>query len=153
MMTRDIIVKLVKLPEEFTAIKSIRKSVFQEEQKVDSALEFDGKDEISDHLIAYLDQQAVGTARIRYLDDNTAKIERLAVLSVARRRGIGKKITELALEIIANQNITEVVVHAQAHIKNLYKQLDFVEVGEIFTEAGLLHIKMSRKIDIPSDNL
>ncbi|WGV23674.1 GNAT family N-acetyltransferase [Halotia branconii] len=144
----NLIIKIAKLPEDFPAIAAIRKSVFQEEQKVDPALEFDGKDEISNHLIAYLDQQAVGTARIRYLDDNTAKIERLAVLSVARRQGIGKKMTELALEIIANQNIPEVVVHAQVYIKNLYKQLDFIETGETFTEADILHIKMRKKLNI-----
>lgn len=88
----NLVIKIAELPEEFTAIKAIRKSVFQEEQGVDPALEFDGKDEMSDHLIAYLNVEAVGTARIRYLDDKTAKVERLAVLSTARGKGIGKKI-------------------------------------------------------------
>ncbi len=149
----NLIIKIAELPQDFPAIAAIRKSVFQEEQGIDPALEFDGKDEISQHLIAYLDQQAVGTARIRYLNENTAKIERLAVLSIARRQGIGKKITEFALEIIANQNIPEVVIYAQAYIKDLYKNLDFVEVGELFTEAGIWHVKMSKKLDISSDNL
>nr|MDJ0798098.1 GNAT family N-acetyltransferase [Calothrix sp. MO_167.B12] len=45
--------------------------------------------------------QAVGTARIRYLDETTAKIERLAVLPMARRKGIGKQITMVALDVIA----------------------------------------------------
>jgi predicted GNAT family N-acyltransferase len=141
----NLIIKIAQLPEEFPAIAAIRKSVFQEEQGVDPALEFDGKDEISEHLIAYLDQQAVGTARIRYLDENTAKIERLAVLSLARGQGIGKKITELALEVIANKNIPEVVIHAQTYIKELYKEFDFVEVGEMFAEAGILHVEMRKK--------
>ncbi|MEA5507815.1 GNAT family N-acetyltransferase [Halotia wernerae UHCC 0503] len=142
----NLIIKVAELPEDFSAIAAIRKLVFQEEQGVDPALEFDGKDKISEHLIAYLDQQAVGTARIRYLNDNTAKIERLAVLFTARRQGIGQKITELALEIITNQNIPEVVTHAQVYIKDLYKKLDFVEVGEMFTEAGILHVEMRKRI-------
>ncbi len=142
----NLIIKIAQLPEEFPAIAAIRKSVFQEEQGVDPALEFDGQDEICEHLIAYLNEKAVGTARIRYLDENTAKIERLAVLSIARGQGIGKKITELALEIIANKNISEVVIHAQAYIKDLYKQLDFVEVGEMFAEAGIWHVEMRKKV-------
>ncbi|MBH8551565.1 GNAT family N-acetyltransferase [Nostocaceae cyanobacterium CENA357] len=141
----NLIIKIAQLPEEFPAIAAIRKSVFQEEQKVDPALEFDGQDEICEHLIAYLNEKAVGTARIRYLDENTAKIERLAVLSIARGQGIGKKITELALEVIANKNIPEVVIHAQAYIKDLYKQLNFVEVGKMFAEAGIWHIEMRKK--------
>ncbi|MEH2420127.1 MAG: GNAT family N-acetyltransferase [Nostoc sp.] len=141
----NLVIKVADLPEEFPAIAAIRKSVFQEEQGVDPALEFDGKDEISQHLIAYLDEKAVGTTRIRYLDDKTAKIERLAVLSTVRGQGIGKKIMENALEVIAKKNIPEVVIHAQEYIKILYEKLDFVQEGEIFKEAGIPHVKM-RKI-------
>jgi len=141
----NLVIKVANLSEEFPAIAAIRKSVFQQEQGVDPTLEFDGKDEISDHLIAYLDDKAVGTTRIRYLDDQTAKIERLAVLSTARGQGIGKKIMENALQIIANKNIPEVVIHAQEYIKVLYQKLDFVEEGEIFEEAGIPHVIM-RKI-------
>ncbi|MCC5665778.1 GNAT family N-acetyltransferase [Nostoc sp. CHAB 5784] len=140
-----LIIKVADLPEEFPAIAAIRKSVFQEEQGVNPALEFDGKDEISQHLIAYLDEKAVGTTRIRYLDEKTAKIERLAVLSTARGQGIGKKIMENALQIIASKNVREVVIHAQESVKVLYQKLNFVEEGEIFEEAGILHVKM-RKI-------
>ncbi|MDZ8031379.1 GNAT family N-acetyltransferase [Nostoc sp. DedSLP04] len=141
----NLVIKVAELPKDFPAIQAIRKSVFQEEQGVDPALEFDGKDEISDHLIAYLNVEAVGTARIRYLDEKTAKIERLAVLSTVRGQGIGKKIMENALQVIANQHIPEVVIHAQEYVKDLYKKLDFVEEGEIFEEANILHVKM-RKI-------
>ncbi|MEH2329094.1 GNAT family N-acetyltransferase [Nostoc sp.] len=140
----NLVIKVAELPEDFPAIKAIRKSVFQEEQGVDPALEFDGKDEISDHLIAYLNVKVVGTARIRYLDDKTAKIERLAVLSTVRGQGIGKKIMENALQVIANKNIPEVVIHAQEYVKCLYKKLDFVEEGEIFEEASILHVKMRK---------
>ncbi|MEH1822311.1 MAG: GNAT family N-acetyltransferase [Nostoc sp.] len=141
----NLVIKVAEFPQDFPAIQAIRKSVFQEEQGVDPALEFDGKDEISTHLIAYLNGEVVGTTRIRYLDEKTAKIERLAVLSIARGQGIGKKIMENALQVIAKKNIPEVMVHAQEYIKDLYKKLDFIEEGEIFEEASILHIKM-RKI-------
>ncbi|MDZ7958933.1 MAG: GNAT family N-acetyltransferase [Aulosira sp. DedQUE10] len=143
-MSRDLIIKIVEFPEEFAAIKAIRIAVFQEEQGVDPALEFDGKDEICDHLIAYLNQAAVGTARIRYLDEYTAKIERLAVFSHARGKGIGKQIMEKAIEIIASKNIPEVVINSQEYVKALYQNMGFVEEGEIFIEASIPHIKMKK---------
>lgn len=146
MVNRDLIIKTVGSPEEFTAIKAIRIAVFQQEQGVDSALEFDGKDEISQHLIAYLNREAVGTTRIRYLNNQTAKIERLAVLSPARGKGIAKQMMKKAIEIIANQNIPEVVVHAQAYIKGLYENLGFIPEGEIFIEADIPHVKMKKKL-------
>lgn len=55
----------------------------------------------------------MATARIRNIDKKTVKIERLAVLPHVRRQGIGKKITEKALEIAAAQNINEVLIPAQ----------------------------------------
>ncbi|RCJ15960.1 acetyltransferase [Nostoc sp. ATCC 43529] len=145
----NLVIKVAKIPEEFPAIAAIRKSVFQEEQGVDPALEFDGKDEISDHLIAYLNDKALGTTRIRYLDDQTAKIERLAVLSTARGQGIAKKIMENALLFIGSKNIREVVIHSQEYVKDLYQKLGFLEEGEIFEEAGIPHIKMRKTLHLP----
>ncbi|MBW4448720.1 MAG: GNAT family N-acetyltransferase [Spirirestis rafaelensis WJT71-NPBG6] len=142
----DLVIRLANFSEEFLEIKAIRKAVFQEEQKVEEALEFDGKDEICEHLIAYLDKQAVGTARIRYIDDKTVKIERLAVLSTARGQGIGKKIMEEALLIIASKDIAEVVINAQEYVKALYYKLGFAQEGEIFIEAGIPHVKMRKKL-------
>lgn len=132
--------------EKWPEIQSIRVQVFQVEQGVNPTLEFDGKDETAEHIVAYLDYQAVGTTRIRYLDRETAKIERLAVLSTARGRGIGKRLMEKALEIATQKNIREVVVHAQEYVKSLYQQLGFEQVGEQFEEAGISHIKMIKRL-------
>ena len=145
-MMSDVIIKVAKLPEEFPAIAKIRKTVFQEEQGIDAALEFDGQDDVCVHLIAYLNGQAVGTARVRHLDDQAVKIERLAVLSPARGQGIGKKIMEKALDLITDKKIPEVVVHAQVHIKYLYIKLGFIPVGDIFEEAAIPHVEMRKKI-------
>jgi predicted GNAT family N-acyltransferase len=132
--------------QEFTQIEAIRRLVFQIEQRVDPVLDFDGQDEISDHVVAYLDHQPVGTARIRYLDKTTAKIERLAVLSTARGQGIGKKIMEKALDVAAKRNIQEVLIHAQEYVRGLYQQLGCEQEGEIFEEAGIPHVKMRKKL-------
>ncbi len=88
----------------------------------------------------------MGTARIRYLDETTAKIERLAVLPIARGYGVGKKIMQKALEVIDSKNILEVLIHAQEYIKGLHQQLGFEQEGEIFEEAGIRHVKMRRKL-------
>ncbi len=142
----QLILKLFAYPEEFSQMQVIRRSVFQEEQGVDPALEFDGLDEIADHLLAYLDNQPVGTARIRYLNQHTAKVERLAVLSEARGKGLGKKLMEKALDVAAKKNIEEVVVNAQDYVKSLYEQLGFEQVEERFYEAGIAHVKMVKRL-------
>ena len=142
----NLIIKKAELPQEFPSIQEIRRLVFQLEQGVSPALEFDGQDEVAEHLLAYLDDQPVGTARVRYLDQTTAKIERLAVLSTARGQGIGKKLMETALEMANHKNIKDVVIHAQEYIKGLHQQLGFVQEGERFAEAGIPHVKMRKKL-------
>ena len=139
-------IKTLIYPEFFAEIEAIRRSVFQEEQGVDPALEFDGLDATATHLLAYLDEQPVGTARIRYLEQQTAKIERLAVLSTARGLGIGKKLMVKALDVAQENNTQDVVVNAQEYVKALYQQLGFEQVGERFEEAGIVHIKMIKRL-------
>lgn len=131
---------------EFNQICAIRRSVFQIEQGVEPELDFDGLDKTSEQIVAYLDEQAVGTARIRYLDNKTAKIERLAVLALARGQGLGKQIMETALELAAKNSMEEVVIYAQEYVKELYQKIGFEPEGEIFEEAGIPHVKMRKKI-------
>ena len=95
---KSLRIKTVEYRNEIAAIKHIRTKVFQSEQGVSAELEFDGLDDEAVHLLAYLDDQAVGTARIRNIDAVTAKIERLAVLPEARKQGIGKKLMDAEAE-------------------------------------------------------
>ncbi|BAZ14290.1 GCN5-related N-acetyltransferase [Calothrix sp. NIES-4071] len=143
----DIIIKLADSPKEFEAIEQIREVVFQKEQGVDRNLDFDGRDETSERLIASLNGTFIGTARIRYIDANLAKIERLAVLETARGYGIGKKLMLRALDIIKSKNIPEVVIHAQEYIKSLHEQIGFQQEGDVFEEAGIRHVKMRKLLE------
>ncbi len=140
-------IKITNYQDELETIKNIRVCVFQEEQGVDPALEFDGYDDDCVHFLAYLDDQAVGTARIRYIAEDTAKIERLAVLSRARGQGVGTALMKEAIAFIEEQEkYKKIVVHAQVYIKELYEKLGFQPIGDRFTEGEILHIKMVKFI-------
>lgn len=140
----NLYIKLADLPTDLPEIYSIRSQVFQLEQGVAPELEFDGKDEHAQHLLAYLNNQPVGTTRIRQLDGQTAKVERVAVLQSARGLGIGKKMMEMALEFLTAAQVLEVRIHAQEQVKDFYQRLGFEPEGEIFEEAGIPHVKMKR---------
>ncbi|HBB33073.1 MAG TPA: GNAT family N-acetyltransferase [Cyanobacteria bacterium UBA8803] len=141
----QITLKVVNYAEHSAEIQLVRIQVFQVEQGVDPALEFDGKDEIAEHILAYVNERPVGTTRIRYLDRQTVKIERLAVLAAARGQGIGKQLMVKALEVAADNKMKEVIVHAQEYVKGFYQQLGFEQVGEGFAEAGIGHVKMRKQ--------
>lgn len=142
----QITFKIANYTEYSAAIQGVRRSVFHIEQGVDPSLDLDGKDETADHILAYVENQAVGTVRVRYLDNKIAKIERLAVLSDFRGRGIGKLLMEKALEIAAKKQSNTVVIHAQDYVKSLYLKLGFLPEGELFEEAGISHLKMIKSL-------
>lgn len=138
--------KIVTYSEAEESIRAIRHLVFQVEQKVDPALDFDGLDPQSQHILAYVNEQPIGTTRLRYLDEQTVKIERLAVLPEFRGQGIGHKIMAAALKFLTQSQVKTVQLHAQLYIKDLYLKLGFVQVGAIFKEAEILHVKMQRHL-------
>jgi predicted GNAT family N-acyltransferase len=142
----QLIVRVAELPAELPQIHQIRYLVFQIEQGVDPVLEFDGKDNEAEHILAYLNGQPVGTARIRWLNAKQAKLERVAVLPEVRGLGIGKRIVEKALKLLETAKVAEVYIHAQEQVRDFYQRLGFEAEGEIFEEAGIPHIKMGKQL-------
>ena len=146
MNTELLQIKTVKYQDEIAAIKYIRTQVFQKEQGVSAELEFDGLDADAIQFLAYLNGKAVATARIREIDANRVKIERLAVLFEFRKQGIGKQLMESTLSVVSRLDKSLVIVHAQEYIASLYQQLGFEVVGERFSEAGIAHVKMVKQL-------
>jgi 2-dehydro-3-deoxyphosphogluconate aldolase/(4S)-4-hydroxy-2-oxoglutarate aldolase len=150
----DAIIQLANFSRDFPAIQQIRIQVFQEEQGVDPALEFDGQDEMAEHFLAYVADRAVGTLRLRHLPANPAsgslrcsKIERLAVLPDFRGRGIGLQLMEAALDHLTQQGSQVAIVHAQTYIQGLYDKLGFLVEGTLFEEANIPHVKMTKSLN------
>jgi len=134
----------VRYAEAEEPIHRIRCTVFQDEQGVAPELEFDGLDATAEHLLAYLDGQPVGTARLRAVTAETIKIERLAVLASARGRGLGTQLMQAALQRATDSGFRRALIHAQEYVVSLYQRLGFAPVGDRFEEAGIPHVKMEK---------
>lgn len=138
--------KVVTFAEAAEAIEFVRRQVFQEEQGVSAELDFDGLDEGATQIIARCNGKPVGTARIRSLSGQLAKVERVAVLQSFRGLGIGQVLMQKAIEHLICENIAEVKVNAQIQVKNFYERLGFQQQGEPFYEADILHIEMRKNL-------
>lgn len=138
----------IKISKNIYDAKEVRKKVFQIEQGIDTKIDFDGLDKISEHVIAYSNNELVGTMRIRYIEKGkVAKIERMAVLFKARNQKIGTKMMSYALEYLQGKNIEKVMIHSQKTAEKFYKSFQFKAVGTDFEEAGIHHIKMVKILD------
>ena len=124
----------------------VRRAVFIEEQDVAEAVEFDDKDEEARHFVARIASNPAGTARVRLVDQDTAKVERVAVHAEYRGHGVGKRVMEAAHEYGREAGRSRAIVHAQTRVKEFYESLGYESVGEVEDETGIPHVKMVRDL-------
>jgi len=133
----------IRLPEQLGRALAIRRVVFVVEQGVSEALEFDGRDDGAEHLLALLDGEPVGTLRLRLLEDGRlGKIERVAVLRQARGRRIGHALVRAVLARAVALEVREASLHAQTVASAFYASLGFEAHGAEFDEDGIRHVAM-----------
>jgi len=124
-------------------LKSVREAVFIQEQGIPAELEWDGLDEGCRHALALSHKgDAIGSGRMLA----NGHIGRIAVLPKWRKQKVGTAIMEAFLDYARSNDYEQVDVDAQIHAIPFYRSFDFVKEGEIFTDAGLPHIKMRRKL-------
>lgn len=138
----NIDIKQIKDPKMLEQAFAIRRQVFCIEQNVSEEIEMDEFDDIAKHILAYIDDKPVGTARWRYTKEG-AKMERFAVLKEARGKGVGEALVKYTLDKLKDYD--SVYLNAQESVINFYKIFGFVLVGNRFYEADIPHRKMVLK--------
>lgn len=126
--------------------RAIRHAVFVEEQGVAQDREYDGRDGEAVHLLARADGDPIGTTRLRQLDDDTLKVERVAVLQEYRDEGVGRQLMETAEAFAGNRDFRTLVLHAQQTVEAFYQKLGYETTSDVFEEAGIPHVEMERKL-------
>lgn len=135
-----IIVERIRDEGELGVAFGIRRSVFVEEQGVDSLEEYDEFEEVSVHFLAWVSGTAVGTARWRKTSEGY-KLERFAVLKAFRGIGVGSALVKEVLKDLP-RGASPVYLNAQLGAIKLYEQFGFRTEGEEFLEAGIRHYRM-----------
>lgn len=126
-----------------SAAGRIRERVFVDEQRVPRELEWDGQDGNCRHVVAYgPTAEAIGTGRL--LPDG--RVGRLAVVPGWRGKGVGRALTERLIEDARAKAMTRLALHSQAAVAGFYRRFGFVEEGDIFVEAAIPHVRMSRSL-------
>ena len=138
----DFSIMLAKWPEQAELLRKLRESVFVIEQGVDAAIEWDGKDNLCQHLIAFsADNQPIATGRM--LPDG--HIGRIAVIPSWRGKGVGAAILENLIALARNADAEMVYLNSQTHALAFYQRFSFIAEGEVYMEAGIPHQRMTLK--------
>jgi len=141
-----LIYKLVASDRELKDAFDVRRQVFAEEQGISEDLVFDDHDDEALHIVVKDGERVIGTARVLFLDDNQAKLERMAILKPFRSKGIGKRIISFLKGELASRQVEQVVLHAQYGVVAFYRSCGFEECGLPFWEAGMKHIRMQKQL-------
>lgn len=142
-----------KGPGDLAAALAIREVVFIEEQAVPQDIERDDQDETAFHVLAMKGGHAVGTGRLVATQDppdgengKWGRIGRMAVLASHRKGGVGRLILNALEDHAQGQGLQGIVLHAQVMSKGFYEKEGYEPFGAVFEEAGMPHVKMSKKL-------
>ncbi len=137
---------LIEETRDIATCRALRRVVFIEEQGVSEADEIDECDEDAIHLLARVEGQATGSARL-LLGDGYGKIGRVCVLRAARGQGIGAALIRAAVARFAQiEGVVEVRLGAQTHALGFYQALGFQAFGPIYDDAGIAHRDMALRL-------
>ncbi|WP_124727756.1 GNAT family N-acetyltransferase [Staphylospora marina] len=142
----EIFIKQATTPPELEQAWAIRREVFVIEQRVPEDLEIDQWESTCTHFLALTGTSPVGTCRLRMLDPSTGKVERVAVLKSARSAGVGKRLMEACEHHARECGASLLVLNAQMQVVPFYEKLGYSRTGEPFEEAGIPHVKMSKRL-------
>jgi predicted GNAT family N-acyltransferase len=129
---------------------NIRKEVFVREQQVPADLEIDEYDttpQACHHMLALDGGDPIATGRWRFYEEDTAKLQRVAVRKDYRGTGAGKAII-LALEAQAKaEGALYTILDGQCQAEGFYRKLGYETIStEPFYDAGILHVRMRKRL-------
>ena len=134
-------IRLARWEQDSAAIRSVRNTVFSDEQGISETLDFDGRDHECVHVLAQIGEgEAIGTARM--LPDG--HVGRIAVHKKWRGRGVGTRLVEFLTDAARERSFAEIHLHSQVQAAGFYARLGFEARGKTFMEAGIEHVLMVR---------
>ena len=122
--------------------RTLRRTVFIDEQGIAEPDEWDDLDDQAIHLLAWQEARPVGTARI-LLSGDIGKIGRVCVLQDARGAGLGVGLIKAAVDKLRDcHGIMQAKLSSQVHAIGFYEKLGFTVIGQEYDDAGIPHRDM-----------
>jgi predicted GNAT family N-acyltransferase len=109
------------------------------------AADRDGRDDESTHLVAVDGGRVVGTCRLLFRG-RVARLGRLAVEPDRRGEGIAQAVLYEADRVALAGRAETIALHAQTYALELYVEAGYEERGPAFTEEGIEHVAMEKRL-------
>ena len=132
----------IKKTNDLAKVHDIRIKIFHNEIGLSKSDIFDNEDGILEQfLIMNNDDVPVGTFRLREVNDSY-KIERMGILSKYRSKGFGKLALEEIKSYAKKAKKSVIVLDSIYDVRYFYAKSRFVQAGDLYYKAGILHVKI-----------
>ncbi len=113
-------------------------------------MKFHGKDLLEEkdqiHLSLWCGNECIAVTVLKPLDKENVKLRQMAVKEEYRGSGIGSALIALAERVAKAEGFTTISLHARMNALDFYLKNGYQPVGKVFTEVGIPHKKMFKKL-------
>ena len=99
-------------------------------------------------LIIIRHEKVVACLQLKILDKDSVKLRQMAVDQAMQNTGLGSMLVRYAENFCALNQYSNIELNARLEAVGFYKQLDYQEIGEVFEEVGIPHIKMIKELHV-----
>lgn len=107
--------------------------------------EFEGDHPDDTYILAFDDKLPVSTCRLKYLDETTAKIERVCTIGSYRSKGIGAQVIKEAEAWMKEKGVKKVQISSREAALNFYLRLGYQPDYSKSSGAGLFRCILVEK--------
>lgn len=97
-------------------------------------------------IAAFDDYKMLGCCLLTRVDRNTVRLRQMAVSSKLQRTGIGASLMNFAENISRDKGYRKLTMHAREVATGFYERLGYKISGDRFTEVGIPHFKMEKRL-------
>lgn len=127
--TPKLEIRVARSLDDLMAVFAVRSIVFVSEQSCPYREEFDGNDHVATHILATVDDEPVGTARLRFFGQ-FAKLERVAVRQEQRNSRLAMKMARYAIDFCRRKGYRIILGQAEKRLVPFWRFFGFEEVVE-----------------------
>ncbi len=98
------------------------------------------------HFAAFKEEMVIGSISLVPVNKDLIKMRQFAVKEELQKKGIGTQLILHCEEWAKENGYKEIVLHARLTAVPFYKKLNYTTIGDEFTEVGLPHYKMMKKL-------
>ena len=135
-MPAQIIIEETQTPEALRQAQAIREQIFIVEQGIPRALEQDGLDTASIHVLARCDGAPAATGRLTIASASEGVLARIAVLPDYRGMGLGKRVVQHLEALARREGLSTVSLKPHHYLEDFYRKMGYTTVPGSFSTAG-----------------